>query len=75
MTSYNIIAENPNSTVVSEYIPVKQNATHYQGEDELERELIRLLQGNGYEYLNITQNDDLLQNLRSQLGKLNDMIF
>ena len=45
MTSYNTIAENPNSTVVAEYIPVKQNATHYQGEDELECEFIRLLQG------------------------------
>ncbi len=75
MTSYNTIAENPNSTVVAEYIPVKQNATHYQGEDELEREFICLLQGNGYEYLNITQNDDLLQNLRSQLAKLNDITF
>ena len=75
MTSYNTIAENPNSTVVAEYIPAKQNATHYQGEDELEREFVRLLQGNGYQYLNITQNNDLLHNLRSQLSKLNDMTF
>lgn len=75
MTSYNTIAENRNSTVVAEYTPVKQNTSYYQSEDALERELIRLLQGNGYEYLNITHNDDLLQNLRSQLAKLNETIF
>jgi len=41
----------------------------------LERELIRLLQTNGYEYLAITHNDNLLQNCRVQLAKLNAFEF
>ena len=72
---YNIIAENAKSTVVAEYVPTKNNAAHYQSEYELEREFIRLLQKNGYAYLNITQHDDLLQNLRTQLEKLNQTAF
>ncbi|MCZ2204434.1 type I restriction endonuclease subunit R [Bartonella sp. A05] len=75
MFRYNTIAENPNSTVVAEYVPEKKEATHYQSENELELEFIRLLKTNGYEYLNITQNDDLLYNLRVQLSRLNEMEF
>ncbi|NCP61845.1 MAG: type I restriction endonuclease subunit R [Alphaproteobacteria bacterium] len=75
MCTYNTIAENPNSTVVAEYIPDKKVATHYQSENELELEFIRLLEINGYEYLNITKNDDLLKNLRARLSKLNDIEF
>ena len=70
-----IIAEHLNSTVVTEYFAEKKAATQYQSENKLELEFIRLLETNGYEYLNITQNDDLLQNLRAQLSKLNDMAF
>lgn len=75
MSSFNTIAENPNSTVVAEYVPDKKDATHYQSENELELELIRLLRNNGYEYLTIKSDNDLIQNLRAQLSKLNDMVF
>ena len=75
MINYNTIAENPNSTVVAEYTPDNKNATHYQSEQELELAFIGLLENNGYEYLNITQNDDLLKNLRAKLSKLNEMEF
>ena len=75
MSSYNTIAENPNSTVVAEYVPDKKDATHYQSENELEVEFIRLLETNGYAYLNITKDDDLLHNLRVQLSRLNEMEF
>jgi len=75
VSEYNIIAESPNSTVVAEYIPGKKDASHYQSENELELEFIRLLKNNGYEYLNITQNDDLIKNLRTQLSKLNNIEF
>ena len=74
-SNYNTIAENPNSTVVAQYTPEKRNADHYQSENELETEFIRLLQENGYEYLSITCNDDLLDNLRTQLSSLNQMTF
>lgn len=73
--SYSTIAENPNSTVVAEYTPVGKDAKDYQSENELEQEFIRLLQTNGYEYLTITKDEDLLVNLRTQLSRLNDMVF
>lgn len=77
MTSphYTMIAENPNSTVVAEYIPAEKNAKDYQSENELEQAFIRLLQGNGYEYLNITKDIELLDNLRAKISSLNDMVF
>lgn len=75
MSTYKTIAENPNSTVVAEYIPENRITEGYQSESALERELIRLLQTNGYEYLTITNNEDLLQNLRARLSTLNDMVF
>lgn len=75
MTELNIIAENPNSTVVAEYVPVDKGAQKYQSEAELEVEFIRILQSNGYEYLHINSNDDLLKNLRAQLARLNAVNF
>lgn len=73
--NYTTIAENPNSTVVAEYIPVGKDAKDYQSENELEQEFIRQLQTNGYEYLKITRDEDLLLNLRTQISRLNDMVF
>ena len=75
MTSYNIIAENPNSTVVAEYVSVEPRSHEYQSENELEAEFIRILQTNGYEYLTIRSNHDLLVNLRNQISRLNDVAF
>ena len=74
-SSYNTIAKNPKSTVVAEYIPDKKNASQYQSENDLEKEFIRLLVANGYEYLKITKNEHLVENLRIQLSKLNKMDF
>ncbi len=75
MSIYKIIAETPNSTVVAEYIPEKKTATQHQSEHQLELEFIHLLETNGYEHLAITQDDDLLKNVRTQLSKLNEMEF
>lgn len=75
MSFYNIIAQTTESTVVTEY---KSNATRsdaYQSEAELEKELIRLLQEQSYEYLPIHKEVDLIVNLRKQLEQLNDYIF
>lgn len=81
-SNYSTIAENPNSTVVAEYTSDKaeyasgkKEVTQYQSENELELEFILLLKANGYEYLNITQNEALLKNLRTQLEKLNGITF
>ena len=75
MSSYNIIASNPNSTVVAEYVSVDPRSHEYQSERQLEAEFIRILQTNGYEYLTIRSNNDLLVNLRNQISRLNDVAF
>lgn len=72
---YNIVAENPQSTVVAEYTPDKKRASHYQTEAELEKAFITQLQSQAYEYLTITTEADLVGNLRSQLEKLNGFAF
>lgn len=72
---YNLIAENPQSTVVSEYRPDRVRASHYQSEAELERAFITELEGQAYEYVAITSEADLVSNLRVQLERLNGFSF
>ena len=74
-SKYNLVAENSQSTVVAEYTPDKKRASHYQSEAELERAFIEQLGAQAYEYLNITSEAGLVQNLRKQLEKLNDFEF
>ena len=75
MTQYNIIAESQEYTVVSEYDHVTPPAESYQSEADLEKEFIRLLQEQGYDYLPIHKEADLISNLRAQLEKLNHYHF
>lgn len=63
---YQLISENNNSTVVSDYVSPYQRATSYQSEAELERELIKQLQAQAYEYLPIKSEADLIGNLRAR---------
>ncbi|SDB87176.1 type I restriction enzyme, R subunit [Raineyella antarctica] len=72
---YDPIAVSSESTVVAEYIPDVGGETAYQSESELEREFIRLLQSQAYEYLPITSEDQLVTNLRAQLEALNCITF
>jgi len=73
--SRNIVAHNPQSTVVAEFEPPKKRSTHYQSEDALEKEFITLLKSQAYEYVPITSEEGLVANLRKQLEKLNDYRF
>lgn len=75
MSAYNIIAATTESTVVSEYIPEPRKSDAYQSEAALENEFIRLLQGQGYEYIQVCSEAELIQNLRRQLEALNRMTF
>ena len=75
MSQYNIIAESQEYTVVSEYEHAASTSDAYQSEAELEKEFIHLLQEQGYEYLNIHTETDLVSNLRTQLEKLNSYRF
>ncbi|AJT42909.1 type I restriction endonuclease subunit R [Psychromicrobium lacuslunae] len=72
---YDPIAVSSESTVVAEYIPDVAGAGSYQSEAELERELIRLLQSQAYEYLPIRSETQLVANLRAQLEALNSLTF
>lgn len=72
---YNLIAENPQSTVVAEYTPSSGCVAHYQSEAELERAFIKELGTQAYEYISISSEADLVNNLRKQLEKLNSLAF
>lgn len=72
---YEPIAVSSESTVVAEYVPDAQTASAYQSEAELEKEFIKLLQAQAYEYLPITSEVQLVANLRTQLEALNGFTF
>lgn len=72
---YDPIAVSAESTVVAEYIPDQMQETAYQSEADLEREMIRLLESQAYEYLPITSEAQIVANLRTQLEALNDITF
>lgn len=75
MSYFNIVAETNENTVVTEYTPVTKRSDAYQSEAALEAEFIRLLTEQGYEYLPIHSEADLILNLRRQLEKLNNYVF
>lgn len=75
MNNFDVVASSTESTVVAEYTPEKCKSTDYQSEIELEKDFINRLTQQGYEYLNIKNEQDLIDNLRTQLEKLNDFSF
>lgn len=75
MSDLNHVADLPESTVVAEYTPAATRAEGFQSEAALEKEFIRLLRAQGYEYLPIHCEADLVANLRRQLEALNDYRF
>ena len=75
MPYFNIVAATNENTVVTEYEPEKARSDSYQSEADLEKEFIRLLCEQGYEYLHIHTEKDLTANLRTQLEKLNGYHF
>ena len=75
MPYFNIVAETSENTVVTEYEPVKKRSDSYQSEAALEQEFIHLLCEQGYEYLPIHTEKDLIANLRKKLEELNNYQF
>ena len=75
MAQYNIIAEEEEYTVVSEYQAEYGKSDKYQSEAMLEKNFIKTLTEQGYEYLPIHEEKDLVENLRVQLQKLNNYTF
>ena len=75
MPYFNIVAETTENTVITEYEPAQRRSDTYQSEAELEKEFIRLLTEQGYTYLNIHKEADLIANLRERLEELNNIKF
>ncbi len=75
MPYFNIVAQTNENTVVTEYEPVKVKSDSYQSEAALEKDFIRMLQEQGYEYLTIHTEADLVANLRNKLEALNNVVF
>lgn len=75
MPYFNIVAETNENTVVTEYEPVKQRSDVYQSEADLEKEFIRMLIEQGYEYLQIHTEEDMVANIRAKLEEVNDYKF
>lgn len=75
MSKYNVVMEMSDSTVVTEYEPLKKKSDAYQSESALEKEFIRMLEEQGYDYLQIHDSETLVNNLRNQLELLNDYKF
>ena len=75
MAYFNIVAQTNENTVITEYEPVKARSDSYQSETALEKEFIRLLCEQGYEYLQIHSEKDLIANLRHRLEILNNYEF
>lgn len=76
MTYYNLISENDESTVVAQYesSQIVSEQKHLT-EKMLEDRFVAQLQRQGYEWLNISTEAELIANLRRQVERLNDVIF
>ena len=75
MPYFNIVAETTENTVVTEYEPLPRKAEAYQSEAALEKEFIHMLCEQGYTYLPIHTEKDLVNNLRQRLEALNSYQF
>lgn len=76
MIDYNAIAESKNFIVLDRYTKDLQLNERYQSESDLEREFIRDLENQGYEYLpSINTPDALRANVRTQIQTLNNVQF
>lgn len=75
MSTFNMVASMNESTVVSEYIPESKCSDSYQSEADLEKEFIRMLSEQGYEYLQIHTETELIANLRKKIEQLNSYTF
>jgi len=75
MQNYNVVLATDEATVVAEYSPEKQNRKQYQSEAELEDAMIKQLQAQGYEYLELHTPQEMVDNLRICMQELNGYTF
>ncbi len=72
---YETIAESNESTVVAQFHSDNERKSAYESEKELERAFIALLQKQGYEFKKIHKEEELKDNLKERLEKLNNHSF
>ncbi|MDE6824488.1 MAG: type I restriction endonuclease subunit R [Duncaniella sp.] len=72
---YQMVSENPESTIVAEFEPGYRSTAQYQSEAEMEADFIRQLERQAYERVNIKSEAELKANLRQQLERLNGIRF
>ena len=65
MSTYNIVLSTNESTVVTTYEPQQTHSDAYQSEADLEAAFIKMLGDQGYEYVSIHNEADLVANLRN----------
>ena len=78
MSTYKPIAESNNFIVLDKYTKewqANEAPQGYQSEADLEKELIKDLQNQGYEHANINSREEMLANIREQLQNLNNVEF
>lgn len=75
MNNIDLISENPESTVAAEFEPGYYSAAQYQSEAEMEKDFINRLTRQAYEYLPVNSEKELIENLRLQIERLNDIKF
>ena len=75
MNKINLISENESSTVITNYKGIDRTVKSYQSEAQLEDEFIKTLLEEGYERLIVNSPENLVNNLRKQLEKLNKVRF
>ncbi len=73
--SYETISESNESTVIAEYHSANERKSAYESEAQLESAFIALLQNQGYEFKKIHKEQELKDNLKEQLEKLNNHSF
>ena len=71
--NFNIVIQQSNLTVMTRYEEHPKEAQRYQSEAALEESFVRQLVAQGYERLHIETEQGLIDNLRTQLEKLNNI--
>lgn len=74
-TGHNLVLDSDDYTVMTEYDSPTPEAGAYESEAALEERLIETLTSQGYSYLPIHEEADLIGNLRAQLERLNGIEF
>lgn len=72
---YATVVENASGTLAAGYVSEENQPRYHQSEADLEKSFIRQLEAQAYEYLPVSGEKELTDNLRKRLEKLNGIVF